>query len=57
MISLDKSKNWSSWEDWLATKKANYGSKIGMQVLGSPAIWEQIILYGFWQLWYKPDRK
>ena len=34
MISLDKSENWSSWEDWLATKKANYGSKIGMQVYG-----------------------
>ena len=34
MISLDKSENWSSWEDWLATKRANYGSKIGMQVYG-----------------------
>ena len=34
MISLDKSENWSSWEDWLATKKANYGSKVRMQVYG-----------------------
>ena len=34
MISLDKSENWSSWEDWLATKKSNYGSKIEMQVYG-----------------------
>ncbi len=34
MISLDKSENWSSWEDWLATKKSNYGSKIGIQVYG-----------------------
>ncbi len=27
MINLDKSENWSSWEDWVKTKKAHYGSK------------------------------
>ena len=34
MINLDKSENWSSWEDWVKTKKANYGSKTGLQVYG-----------------------
>lgn len=32
MINLDKSENWSSWEDWLETKRAYYGSKTGLQV-------------------------
>lgn len=34
MINLDKSENWSSWEDWVKTKEANYGSKTGLQVCG-----------------------
>ncbi len=34
MINLDKSKNWSSWEKWVKTKKAHYGSKTCMQVYG-----------------------
>ena len=34
MINLDKSENWSSWEDWLETKRAYYGSKTGLQVYG-----------------------
>ena len=34
MINLDKSENWESWEDWLETKKAYYGSKTSLQVYG-----------------------
>lgn len=34
MINLDKSENWSSWEEWVRTKKANSGSKTAMQVYG-----------------------
>ena len=34
MIDFDKSENWSSWEDWLETKRAYYGSKTGLQVYG-----------------------
>lgn len=34
MINLDKSKNWSSWEDWVKTKKVYYGSKTSLQVFG-----------------------
>lgn len=34
MINLDKSENWSSWEDWVNTKKVHYGSKTGLQVYG-----------------------
>lgn len=32
MINLEKSGNWNSWEDWIKTKKAHYGSKTGLQV-------------------------
>ena len=34
MINLDKSENWSSWEDWVKTKKAHYEKKTGLQVYG-----------------------
>lgn len=34
MINLDKSENWSKWEDWLETKRAYYSSKTGLQVCG-----------------------
>lgn len=34
MISLDKSENWSSWEDWVKVKKVHYGSKTVLQVFG-----------------------
>ena len=34
MINLDKSENWSNWEDWLETKRAYYSSKTGLQVYG-----------------------
>ena len=34
MINLDKSENWSRWEDWEETKKAYSGSKTGLQVYG-----------------------
>ena len=34
MINLDKSENWSSWEDWVKTQKAYQGSKTALQVYG-----------------------
>ena len=34
MRNLDKSENWSSWEDWVKTKRAYHGSKTGLQVYG-----------------------
>lgn len=34
MINLDKSENWSSWEDWVKTKQVYYGSKTCLQVYG-----------------------
>ena len=34
MINLDKSENWSGWEDWTKTKKVYFGSKTGLQVYG-----------------------
>lgn len=34
MINLDKSENWSSWDDWVKTKKTHCGSKTGLQVYG-----------------------
>lgn len=34
MINLDKSENWSSWEDWVKTKKQYYGFKTILQVFG-----------------------
>lgn len=34
MINLEKSENWSSWEGWVETKKAHYGSKTLLLVYG-----------------------
>lgn len=34
MINLDKSENWSSWEEWLNCKRSNYGSKKVLMLYG-----------------------